>query len=51
MDTREGMVRLSPLMRHRATYKMEARSLALFTLTERTESSRLKSVTARHGVV
>jgi glycogen operon protein len=50
LDTREGMMRLAPLMRHRASYSMESRSLALFSLTERTESSRFKSVTARrHG--
>jgi glycogen operon protein len=47
LDTREGMVRLSPRMRRRATYQMEGRSLALFSLTESTENSRIKRVTAR----
>ena len=47
LDTREGMVRLSPRMRRRATYQMEARSLALFSLTESTENSRIKRVAAR----
>jgi hypothetical protein len=41
------MVRLSPRMRRRATYQMEGRSLALFSLTESTENSRIKRVTAR----
>ncbi len=48
LDTREGMVRLSPLMRRRATYQMEARSLALFILAEPADISRSKRVAARH---
>ncbi|MBM2802510.1 MAG: hypothetical protein HW419_403 [Deltaproteobacteria bacterium] len=47
LDTREGVVRLSPLQRARATYKMEARSLALFSMAESTDNSRFKRVAAR----
>jgi isoamylase len=42
MDTREGMVRLAPLVRRRATYNVEARSMALFVLTESTEETTVK---------
>ena len=47
LDTREGVVRLSPLMRRRASYQMEARSLALFSWVESTETSRVKRGAAR----
>jgi len=47
LDTREGMVRLSSLLRSGATYKMESRSLALFSLAESADTSRVKRVTAR----
>jgi len=46
LDTQEGMVRLSPLLRSGAPYQMEARSLALFSLAEAAESSKVKRVTA-----
>jgi hypothetical protein len=48
LDTREGIVRLSPLMRRRAAYQLEARSLVLFSLVESTDASRVKRVAARH---
>jgi isoamylase len=47
MDTREGMVRLAPLMRRGATYHVEARSMALFVLAESTEDSTAKRGSAR----
>jgi glycogen operon protein len=50
LDTREGMVRLSPLLRPRATFQMEARSLALFSLAESTQHSTLKRAAARRRV-
>jgi isoamylase len=50
LDTREGVVRLSPLLRPRAIYPLEARSLALFSLAESAENSTLKRVAARRRV-
>jgi len=42
------VARLPPLMRRRASYQMEARSLALFSWVESTETSRVKRGAARH---
>jgi hypothetical protein len=47
LDTREGMVRLAPLLRCGATYEMESRSLALFRLTEATDNTKVKRIPAR----
>ena len=47
LDTRQGIVRLSPLTRRRATYQMEARSLALFSLAEAVGTSRIKRAVTR----
>ena len=50
LDTREGVVRLSPLLRSRTTYQMEPRSLALFSLAEAAEDSIIKRVAPRRRV-
>ena len=47
LDTRQGIVRLSPLTRRRAIYQMEARSLALFSLAEAAGTSRIKRADTR----
>ena len=47
LDTREGMLRLSQLLRSVATYPMEPRSLALFSRAESADRSKFKRVTAR----
>jgi len=50
LDTREAMVRLSPLLRPRTTFEMEARSLVLFSLAESTQHSTIKRAAARRRV-
>ena len=47
LDTREGMVRLAPLLRCGATYEMESRSLALYRLAEAADNTKVKRIAAR----
>jgi len=50
LDTREGVVRLTPLVRPNTSFHLEARSLALFCLAEATENSTIKrAATRRRG--
>jgi glycogen operon protein len=51
LDTREGMVRLAPLLRCGATYEMESRSLALFRLAEAADNTKVRRIAARPRAV